>query len=205
MSPTSSNGRRRKASRSDRGADRGAGSVVAGLHHHRSRRSGLPVRAVPQSRTGVDADFDIDFVARRDEVITTCASKAMPTASRRSSPSGSFLRGARRAAQRRPGAQENTARPGRQARQARAPEPAHPVTLKQAVADEARLPETARADEKVARMRLAIAERLLSGLYSFAASTHAAGVCVISDRPLIELGALSTAIRSRRCRRPSST
>jgi DNA polymerase III subunit alpha len=61
--------------------------------------------------------------------------------------------------------------------------PAHPVTLKQAVADEARLQEAATADEKVARM-LAIAERL-EGLYSNA-STHAAGV-VIGDRPLIEL------------------
>ncbi len=61
--------------------------------------------------------------------------------------------------------------------------PAHPVTLKQAVADEARLQEAAKADEKVARM-LAIAERL-EGLFSNA-STHAAGV-VIGDRPLTEL------------------
>ena len=61
--------------------------------------------------------------------------------------------------------------------------PAHPVTLKQAVADEARLQEAAKADEKVAKM-LTIAERL-EGLYSNA-STHAAGV-VIGDRPLIEL------------------
>ena len=61
--------------------------------------------------------------------------------------------------------------------------PAHPVSLKQAVADEARLQEAAKGDEKVARM-LAIAERL-EGLYSNA-STHAAGV-VIGDRPLIEL------------------
>ena len=64
--------------------------------------------------------------------------------------------------------------------------PAKPVTLKQAVADEARLQEAAKADEKVARM-LAIAERL-EGLYSNA-STHAAGV-VIADRPLIELAPL---------------
>jgi DNA polymerase-3 subunit alpha len=61
--------------------------------------------------------------------------------------------------------------------------PANPVTLKQAVADEARLREAAAADPKVAEM-LAIAERL-EGLYSNA-STHAAGV-VIADRPLIEL------------------
>jgi len=61
--------------------------------------------------------------------------------------------------------------------------PAHPVTLKQAVADEPRLQEAAKADERVAKM-LAIAERL-EGLYSNA-STHAAGV-VIGDRPLIEL------------------
>ena len=64
--------------------------------------------------------------------------------------------------------------------------PAHPVTLKQAVMDEPRLQEAAKADEKVARM-LTIAERL-EGLYSNA-STHAAGV-VIGDRPLIELAPL---------------
>ena len=61
--------------------------------------------------------------------------------------------------------------------------PAKPVTLKQAVADEPRLQEAANADPRVAKM-LAIAERL-EGLYSNA-STHAAGV-VIGDRPLVEL------------------
>ena len=61
--------------------------------------------------------------------------------------------------------------------------PAKPVTLKQAVADEPRLQEAASADPRVAKM-LAIAERL-EGLYSNA-STHAAGV-VIGDRPLVEL------------------
>ncbi|HVP99430.1 MAG TPA: DNA polymerase III subunit alpha [Roseiarcus sp.] len=61
--------------------------------------------------------------------------------------------------------------------------PAHPVSLKQAVVDEPRLQEAARADERVEKM-LAIAERL-EGLYSNA-STHAAGV-VIGDQPLIEL------------------
>jgi DNA polymerase III subunit alpha len=61
--------------------------------------------------------------------------------------------------------------------------PANPVTLRQAVIDEARLGEAARGDPRVARM-LAIAERL-EGLYSNA-STHAAGV-VIGDRPLVEL------------------
>ena len=61
--------------------------------------------------------------------------------------------------------------------------PAKPVTLKQAVADEPRLQEAASADPKIAKM-LAIAERL-EGLYSNA-STHAAGV-VIGDRPLVEL------------------
>ncbi len=50
--------------------------------------------------------------------------------------------------------------------------PAKPVTLKQAVADEPRLREAAEADPKVATM-LAIAQRL-EGLYSNA-STHAAG------------------------------
>jgi DNA polymerase-3 subunit alpha len=61
--------------------------------------------------------------------------------------------------------------------------PANPVTLKQAIVDEARLREAAEADPRVAKM-LAIAGRL-EGLYSNA-STHAAGV-VIGDRPLIEL------------------
>jgi DNA polymerase III subunit alpha len=61
--------------------------------------------------------------------------------------------------------------------------PAKPVTLKQAVADEPRLQEAVAADPRVAKM-LAIAERL-EGLYSNA-STHAAGV-VIGDRPLVEL------------------
>ena len=61
--------------------------------------------------------------------------------------------------------------------------PAKPVTLKQAVADEPKLQEAASADPKVAKM-LAIAERL-EGLLSNA-STHAAGV-VIGDRPLVEL------------------
>jgi DNA polymerase-3 subunit alpha len=61
--------------------------------------------------------------------------------------------------------------------------PAKPVTLKQAVADEARLREAAEADERVAKL-LDVAEKL-EGLYSNA-STHAAGV-VIGDRPLVEL------------------
>ena len=64
--------------------------------------------------------------------------------------------------------------------------PAKPVTLKQAVADEPKLQEAVKDDERVAQM-LAIAERL-EGLYSNA-STHAAGV-VIGDRPLIELAPL---------------
>src|SRR5450432_868180 len=61
--------------------------------------------------------------------------------------------------------------------------PASPVTLKQAVVDEARLSEAASGDPRVAKM-LAIAGRL-EGLYSNA-STHAAGI-VIGDRPLVEL------------------
>ena len=61
--------------------------------------------------------------------------------------------------------------------------PANPVTLKQALADEPRLQEAASGDPRVARM-LAIAGQL-EGLYSNA-STHAAGI-VIGDRPLVEL------------------
>ncbi len=61
--------------------------------------------------------------------------------------------------------------------------PAKPVTLEQAVADEPKLKEAADSDPKVKRM-IEIARRL-EGLYSNA-STHAAGV-VIGDRPLVEL------------------
>ena len=61
--------------------------------------------------------------------------------------------------------------------------PAKPVTLKQAIADEARLREAAANEPKVARL-LDIAQTL-EGLYSNA-STHAAGI-VIGDRPLDEL------------------
>ncbi len=61
--------------------------------------------------------------------------------------------------------------------------PANPVSLKQAVADEPKLQQAAAEDERVKSL-LAIAERL-EGLYSNA-STHAAGV-VIGDRPLTEL------------------
>ncbi|WP_020185808.1 DNA polymerase III subunit alpha [Methylopila sp. 73B] len=61
--------------------------------------------------------------------------------------------------------------------------PANPVTLKQAVADEPKLSEAREEDEKVGRM-LDIALKL-EGLYRHA-STHAAGI-VIGDRPLSEL------------------
>jgi DNA polymerase-3 subunit alpha len=61
--------------------------------------------------------------------------------------------------------------------------PANPVTLERAVADEPRLREAAR-DEPVVERMLNIAMRL-EGLYRHA-STHAAGI-VIGDRPLVEL------------------
>ncbi|MCB1464305.1 MAG: DNA polymerase III subunit alpha [Nitratireductor sp.] len=61
--------------------------------------------------------------------------------------------------------------------------PANPVTLKQAISDEARLQEAAREEEIVARL-FDISTRL-EGLYRHA-STHAAGI-VIGDRPLEEL------------------
>jgi DNA polymerase III subunit alpha len=61
--------------------------------------------------------------------------------------------------------------------------PAHPVTLEQAIAAEPVLQQQRDNDESVARlMRIALK---LEGLYRHA-STHAAGV-VIGDRPLIEL------------------
>ena len=61
--------------------------------------------------------------------------------------------------------------------------PANPVTLKQAIAEEPRLQAERDQDESVARM-MDIALKL-EGLYRNA-STHAAGV-VIGDRPLVEL------------------
>src|SRR5438132_11759509 len=61
--------------------------------------------------------------------------------------------------------------------------PAHPVTLEQALAAEPALQQQREADETVARL-MTIALKL-EGLYRHA-STHAAGV-VIGDRPLQEL------------------
>ncbi|MEL7525077.1 MAG: DNA polymerase III subunit alpha [Pseudomonadota bacterium] len=61
--------------------------------------------------------------------------------------------------------------------------PANPVTLAQAIADEPRLSEAAREEEIVERL-LSMAQKL-EGLYRHA-STHAAGV-VIGDRPLEQL------------------
>ena len=61
--------------------------------------------------------------------------------------------------------------------------PAHPVTLAEAIAGEPALQQQRDADESVARL-IAIALKL-EGLYRHA-STHAAGV-VIGDRPLMEL------------------
>ncbi len=61
--------------------------------------------------------------------------------------------------------------------------PAHPVTLAQAIAGEPALQQAREADEAVARL-IEISLKL-EGLYRHA-STHAAGV-VIGDRPLVEL------------------
>ena len=127
-------------------------------------------------------DFDIDFCQdRRDEVIAYVCDRYGADRVAQIITFGSFL--AR-------GVMRNVGRVlemplGQVDRLAKLVpmNPAHPVTLKQAVADEARLQEAARADERVGQM-LAIAERL-EGLYSNA-STHAAGV-VIGDRPLTEL------------------
>jgi DNA polymerase III subunit alpha len=127
-------------------------------------------------------DFDIDFCQeRRDEVIGYVRGRYGPDRVAQIITFGSFLargvmRNVGRVLEMPLGQVDKLAKLVPQ-------NPAHPVTLKQAVADEARLQEAAKADEKVARM-LAIAERL-EGLYSNA-STHAAGV-VIGDRPLIEL------------------
>jgi DNA polymerase III subunit alpha len=61
--------------------------------------------------------------------------------------------------------------------------PAHPVSLEQAIAGEPALQQARQADESVARL-IEIALKL-EGLYRHA-STHAAGI-VIGDRPLVEL------------------
>jgi DNA polymerase III subunit alpha len=127
-------------------------------------------------------DFDIDFCQdRRDEVIAYVRQRYGADRVAQIITFGSFL--AR-------GVMRNVGRVlemplGQVDRLAKlVPQnPAKPVTLKQAVLDEARLSEAADADPRVAQM-LAIAEKL-EGLYSNA-STHAAGV-VIADRPLVEL------------------
>ena len=127
-------------------------------------------------------DFDIDFCQdRRDEVIAYVRERYGADRVAQIITFGSFL--AR-------GVMRNVGRVlemplGQVDRLAKlVPQnPAKPVTLKQAVLDEARLSEAAAADPRVAQM-LAIAEKL-EGLYSNA-STHAAGV-VIADRPLVEL------------------
>jgi DNA polymerase III subunit alpha len=130
-------------------------------------------------------DFDIDFCQdRRDEVITYVRERYGADRVAQIITFGSFLargvlRNVGRVLEMPLGQVDKLAKLVPQ-------NPAHPVTLKQAVADEPRLQEAAKGDERVARM-LMIAERL-EGLYSNA-STHAAGV-VIGDRPLIELAPL---------------
>ncbi len=127
-------------------------------------------------------DFDIDFCQdRRDEVIAYVSERYGADRVAQIITFGSFLargvmRNVGRVLEMPLGQVDKLAKLVPQ-------NPTHPVTLKQAVADEARLQEAAKADERVAQM-LAIAERL-EGLYSNA-STHAAGV-VIGDRPLTEL------------------
>ncbi len=127
-------------------------------------------------------DFDIDFCQdRRDEVIAYVRERYGADRVAQIITFGSFLargvmRNVGRVLEMPLGQVDKLARLVPQ-------NPTNPVTLKQAVADEARLQEAAKADPKVAEM-LAIAERL-EGLYSNA-STHAAGV-VISERPLTEL------------------
>ena len=127
-------------------------------------------------------DFDIDFCQdRRDEVIAYVTRRYGEDRVAQIITFGSFL--AR-------GVMRNVGRVlemplGQVDRLAKlVPQnPANPVSLKQALADEPKLREAAESDEKVETM-FTIAERL-EGLYSNA-STHAAGV-VIGDRPLIEL------------------
>src|SRR5271157_5246924 len=127
-------------------------------------------------------DFDIDFCqSRRDEVIDYVRSRYGADRVAQIITFGSFLargvlRNVGRVLEMPLGLVDKLAKMVPQ-------NPAAPVTLKQAVADEARLQEAAKAEERVAAM-LAIAEKL-EGLYSNA-STHAAGV-VIGDRPLTEL------------------
>ena len=127
-------------------------------------------------------DFDIDFCQdRRDEVIAYVRSRYGVDRVAQIITFGSFLargvmRNVGRVLEMPLGQVDKLAKLVPQ-------NPAKPISLKQALADEPKLQEAAGADEKVETM-FAIAERL-EGLYSNA-STHAAGV-VIGDRPLVEL------------------
>src|SRR4029077_1400252 len=103
-------------------------------------------------------DFDIDFCQeQRDEVISYVRRRYGADRVAQIITFGSFLargvlRNAGRALEMPLGQVDKLAKLVPQ-------NPAHPVTLKQAVADESRLQEAAKGDEKVAKM-LAIAERL---------------------------------------------
>ncbi len=101
-----------------------------GAHHHRSRplKVWSPVRAVPQSRAHLDARFRHRLLPGPPRRSDRLCSRAIRRRPRRADHHLRLFPGARRPAQRRPGAR-NAARPSRQARQARAAEsdpPSHP-------------------------------------------------------------------------------
>src|SRR6266849_2296629 len=156
-----------------------AGGLLA--HDHRSRPDALraAVRALPQSRTGVDAGLRHRFLpepARRGDPLRPGPLRPRPG---RPNHHLRLAAGARRAARRRPRAR-NALRAGRQAVQAGAAESGG---ARHAIAHEPRL-QAERDSQPIVARAFAIAEKL-EGLYRHA-STHAAGI-VIGDRPLAEL------------------
>ena len=170
------------------GRGSGAGSLVAyalGITDIDPMRFGLLFERFLNPERVSMPDFDIDFCQdRRDEVIAYVRQRYGRDRVAQIITFGSFLargvmRNVGRVLEMPLGQVDKLAKLVPQ-------NPASPVTLKQAVAGEAKLQEAAAGDPRVAKM-LAIAERL-EGLYSNA-STHAAGV-VIADRPLIELAPL---------------
>ena len=184
-SPTSSNGRRRRAFPSGPGRGSGAGSVVAWALTITDldplRFNLLFERFLNPERVSMP-DFDIDFCQEgRDAVIDYVRQEY---GADRVAQIITFGKLQARAAVRDVG--RVLGLPFGQVNRVAElipNNPAHPVTLQQAIDGEPRLQALRDEDEGIARL-LEIALQI-EGLYRHA-STHAAGV-VIGDRPLIEL------------------
>ena len=154
-------------------------------HHHRPRSDPLrpPVRALPQSGARVDAGLRhrlLPGAARRGDPLRAGALRPR-SGRRRSSPSARC----RRAACCATSGACSKCRTGRSTSSCKLVpmNPAAPVTLSKAIAEEPRL-QAARDAEPVVKRAFDIAMKL-EGLHRHA-STHAAGI-VIGDRPLAEL------------------